>query len=68
MFVEYYNQQRHHEILSNLTQADVDFGRGEWSKKSLSNAGIYKSTWIFLNFNLSANLSINKFPKLSQSI
>jgi putative transposase len=29
MFVEYYNHERYHESLDNLTPADVFYGRGQ---------------------------------------
>ena len=32
-FVHYYNNERYHESLNNLTPADVYFGRGESMRK-----------------------------------
>ena len=28
LFIDYYNNDRYHEALNNLTPADVDYGRG----------------------------------------
>ena len=59
-FVEYYNNQRYHESLSNVTPADVYFGRQEEilkERERIKKASLKKRRQLFLQQKL---LHLNK--------